>query len=246
MQIQQSQENPRFRLFQIKQGDARSSLIPIEADMLVQRSVFSPVVHHIFALNVPSLMILLLSLTPTKFLFWLQKRNFVGEKICEQQYFKCVSRNSVGRHEADLPMNIELLHKLDFRDLEEGKKEDVFRKICLKSMPFFVEEFHRVRKLAPLYRFLVHGQSSDDKQRPYAKSQVYAVLRRRVPPCVETSTAATFCRLRGRDPSSGQSLCIKAKGAAGTYQIIVLPGLAILAPPCAWAPVAPPYLRHCL
>ncbi|GBP20953.1 hypothetical protein EVAR_9524_1 [Eumeta japonica] len=52
---------------------------------------------------------------------------------------------------------------------EEGKKEDMFRKICLKSVPFFVEEFHRTRKPAPLHRFLVHGQSSDDKQSPYAK-----------------------------------------------------------------------------
>ncbi|GBP46963.1 hypothetical protein EVAR_30995_1 [Eumeta japonica] len=43
------------------------------------------------------------------------------------------------------------------------------------------------------------------------------------------------------------------KGAAGTYQkqtekIIVVPGLTILAPPestpCAWTPMAPPYLRH--
>ncbi|GBP08680.1 hypothetical protein EVAR_7277_1 [Eumeta japonica] len=59
----------------------------------------------------------------------------------------------------------------------------------LKSVPSFVEEFHRARKSAPLHHFLVHGQSSDDKQRPYAKSQVCAVLRRRVPPCVETSTA---------------------------------------------------------
>ncbi|GBP12002.1 hypothetical protein EVAR_72705_1 [Eumeta japonica] len=57
----------------------------------------------------------------------------------------------------------------------------MFRKICLKSVPLFVEEFHRARKPAPLHRFLVHGQSSDDKQRPYAKSQVCAVLRRRVP-----------------------------------------------------------------
>ncbi|GBP77834.1 hypothetical protein EVAR_34377_1 [Eumeta japonica] len=33
----------------------------------------------------------------------------------------------------------------------------------LKSVPFFVEEFHRARKPAPLHRFLVQGQSSDDK-----------------------------------------------------------------------------------
>ncbi|GBP32426.1 hypothetical protein EVAR_81233_1 [Eumeta japonica] len=72
-----------------------------------------------------------------------------------------------------------------FRDLEKGKKEDMFRKICLKFEPFFVEEFHRARKPAPVHRFLVHGQSSDDKQRPYAKSQVYVVLRQRVPPCAE-------------------------------------------------------------
>ncbi|GBP19269.1 hypothetical protein EVAR_79869_1 [Eumeta japonica] len=52
------------------------------------------------------------------------------------------------------------IQTLDFRDLEEGKKEDMFRKICLKSVPFFVEEFH---------------QSSDDKQRPYAKSVPFFV-----------------------------------------------------------------------
>ncbi|GBP29521.1 hypothetical protein EVAR_93318_1 [Eumeta japonica] len=76
-----------------------------------------------------------------------------------------------------------------------------------KSVPCFVEEFHRVRKPAPLHRFLVHGQSSDDKQhpytksqssndkqRPYAKSQICAVLRRRVPPCTETSATAPFSR----------------------------------------------------
>ncbi|GBP28405.1 Glutathione S-transferase C-terminal domain-containing protein homolog [Eumeta japonica] len=66
----------------------------------------------------------------------------------------------------------------------------------LKFMPFFVEEFHRARKPAPLHRFLVYGQLSDDKQRPYTKSQVYAVLRRRVPPCAETSSAAPFSHLR--------------------------------------------------
>ncbi|GBP14392.1 hypothetical protein EVAR_92382_1 [Eumeta japonica] len=64
-----------------------------------------------------------------------------------------------------------------------------------KSVPFFVEEFHRARKPA-LHRFLVHGQSSDDKQRPYAKSQVCAVLPRRVPPRAETSAAAPFSRPR--------------------------------------------------
>ncbi|GBP31374.1 hypothetical protein EVAR_13494_1 [Eumeta japonica] len=32
----------------------------------------------------------------------------------------------------------------------------------LKSVPFFVEEFHRARKPAPLHCFLVHDQSSDD------------------------------------------------------------------------------------
>ncbi|GBP07933.1 hypothetical protein EVAR_78085_1 [Eumeta japonica] len=78
----------------------------------------------------------------------------------------------------------------------------------LMSVPFFVEEFYRVRKPAPVHRFLVHGQSSDDEQRPYAKSHVCAVLRRRVPPCAETSTAAMFYCLRGRDPSSEQSLYI--------------------------------------
>ncbi|GBP98506.1 hypothetical protein EVAR_70557_1 [Eumeta japonica] len=66
----------------------------------------------------------------------------------------------------------------------------------LKSVPFFVEEFHRARKPAPLHRSLVHGQSSDDKQRPHAKSQVSAVLRRRVPPCAETSAAAPISRSR--------------------------------------------------
>ncbi|GBP33591.1 hypothetical protein EVAR_32089_1 [Eumeta japonica] len=66
----------------------------------------------------------------------------------------------------------------------------------LKSVPFFVEEFYRARKPAPLHCFLVHGQSSDDKQRPYAKSQVCAVLRRRVLPCAETSAAALFSRPR--------------------------------------------------
>ncbi|GBP08057.1 Nucleic-acid-binding protein from transposon X-element [Eumeta japonica] len=64
----------------------------------------------------------------------------------------------------------------------------------LKSVPFFVEEFHRTRKPAPLHRFLVHSQSSDDKQRPYAKFQVCAILPRRVPPCAEISTAAPFSR----------------------------------------------------
>ncbi|GBP03080.1 hypothetical protein EVAR_2565_1 [Eumeta japonica] len=59
----------------------------------------------------------------------------------------------------------------------------MFRKICLKSVPFFLEEFHRARKPASLHRLLVHDQSSDDKQHPYAKSQACAVLRRRVPPC---------------------------------------------------------------
>ncbi|GBP32427.1 hypothetical protein EVAR_81234_1 [Eumeta japonica] len=38
----------------------------------------------------------------------------------------------------------------------------------LKSMSFFVNEFHRARKPAPLHCFLVHSQSSDDKQRPRA------------------------------------------------------------------------------
>ncbi|GBP21944.1 hypothetical protein EVAR_62870_1 [Eumeta japonica] len=39
---------------------------------------------------------------------------------------------------------------------------------------------------------LVHSQSSDDEQRHYAKSQVCTVLRRRVPPCAETSATALF------------------------------------------------------
>ncbi|GBP40607.1 hypothetical protein EVAR_41687_1 [Eumeta japonica] len=64
-------------------------------------------------------------------------------------------------------------HKQELRvTLGEWKKEDLFRKIRLKSVPFFVDEFHRAQKPAPLHRFLVHGQSSDNKQRPYAKSQV--------------------------------------------------------------------------
>ncbi|GBP12301.1 hypothetical protein EVAR_75746_1 [Eumeta japonica] len=35
----------------------------------------------------------------------------------------------------------------------------------LKSVPFFVGEFHCARKPAPLNRFLVHSQSSYDEQR---------------------------------------------------------------------------------
>ncbi|GBP07904.1 hypothetical protein EVAR_78064_1 [Eumeta japonica] len=66
----------------------------------------------------------------------------------------------------------------------------------LKSVPLFVEEFHRARKSAPLNRFLVHGQSSDDEQHQYAKSQVRAALRRRVPPCTEISAAEPFSRPR--------------------------------------------------
>ncbi|GBP93007.1 hypothetical protein EVAR_67811_1 [Eumeta japonica] len=55
-----------------------------------------------------------------------------------------------------------------------------------------VEELHCARKPAPLHRFLVYGQLSDNKQRPYAKSQVCAVLSRRVTLCAETSAAAPF------------------------------------------------------
>ncbi|GBP28406.1 hypothetical protein EVAR_102979_1 [Eumeta japonica] len=67
-----------------------------------------------------------------------------------------------------------------------------------KFVQFFVEEFHRAQKPAPLHRFLVHGQSGDDKQRPSAKSQVCAVLRRKGPPCAETSTTAPFSRPRNQ------------------------------------------------
>ncbi|GBP18225.1 hypothetical protein EVAR_9067_1 [Eumeta japonica] len=66
----------------------------------------------------------------------------------------------------------------------------------LKSVPLFVGEFHRARKPAPLNRFLVHSQSSYDEQRQYAKSQVFAALRRRVPPCTEISAAEPFYRPR--------------------------------------------------
>ncbi|GBP26756.1 hypothetical protein EVAR_95268_1 [Eumeta japonica] len=50
-------------------------------------------------------------------------------------------------------------------------------KPSLKSGSFVLQEFHRVRKPALLQRLLVYGQSSDDKQRPYAKSHVWAVCR---------------------------------------------------------------------
>ncbi|GBP08417.1 hypothetical protein EVAR_77120_1 [Eumeta japonica] len=66
----------------------------------------------------------------------------------------------------------------------------------LKSVPFFVGEFHRARKPAPMNRFLVHSHSSDDEQRQYAKSQVCTTLRRRVPPCTEISAAEPFSRPR--------------------------------------------------
>ncbi|GBP24856.1 hypothetical protein EVAR_14189_1 [Eumeta japonica] len=45
----------------------------------------------------------------------------------------------------------------------------------LKSGPFIIEEFHRSRKPAVLSHLLVHGQPGDDKQRPYVKSQVWAI-----------------------------------------------------------------------
>ncbi|GBP58196.1 hypothetical protein EVAR_87773_1 [Eumeta japonica] len=73
----------------------------------------------------------------------------------------------------------------------------------LKSVPFFVGEFHRARKPAPLNRFLVHSQSSYDEQRQYAKSQVCAVLRRRVPPCTKISAAEPFSRPRDLGRSKG-------------------------------------------
>ncbi|GBP07902.1 hypothetical protein EVAR_78063_1 [Eumeta japonica] len=65
-----------------------------------------------------------------------------------------------------------------------------------KPVPLFVEEFHRARKPAPLNRFLDHSQSSYDEQHQYAKSQVRAALRRRVPPCTEISAAEPFSRPR--------------------------------------------------
>ncbi|GBP78641.1 hypothetical protein EVAR_98568_1 [Eumeta japonica] len=53
----------------------------------------------------------------------------------------------------------------DFRDLEEGKKEDMSQ-VCAALR----RRVPKARKPAPLHRFLVHGQSSYDKQRPYAVS----------------------------------------------------------------------------
>ncbi|GBP57945.1 hypothetical protein EVAR_40805_1 [Eumeta japonica] len=50
--------------------------------------------------------------------------------------------------------------------------------------------------LSQRLEYLSLSQSSDDKQRPYAKSQVCAVLVRRLPPCAETSAAAPFSRPR--------------------------------------------------
>ncbi|GBP93006.1 hypothetical protein EVAR_67810_1 [Eumeta japonica] len=70
----------------------------------------------------------------------------------------------------------------------------------LKSVPFLVEELHCARKPAPLHRFLVYCQLSDNKQRPHVKSQVCAILRRRVPPCAETSAARPFSRPRSSVP----------------------------------------------
>ncbi|GBP27439.1 hypothetical protein EVAR_17141_1 [Eumeta japonica] len=82
----------------------------------------------------------------------------------------------------------------------------------LKSVPFFVGEFYRARKPAPLNRFLVHSQSSYDEQRQYAKSQVCTALRRRVPPCTEISAAEPFSR--PRLSHIWQMICYVVRGAA--------------------------------
>ncbi|GBP67566.1 hypothetical protein EVAR_98620_1 [Eumeta japonica] len=80
----------------------------------------------------------------------------------------------------------------------------------LKSVPLFVEEFHRARKPARLNRFLVHSQSSYDEQHQYAKSQVCAALRRRVPPCTEISAAEPFYRPRRAMISSARTSSLKS------------------------------------
>ncbi|GBP24918.1 hypothetical protein EVAR_12583_1 [Eumeta japonica] len=49
-----------------------------------------------------------------------------------------------------------------------------------------------VRQRTEKASWVVACQSSDDEQRQYAKSQVCTVLRRRVPPCTETSAAEPF------------------------------------------------------
>ncbi|GBP21112.1 hypothetical protein EVAR_11143_1 [Eumeta japonica] len=57
--------------------------------------------------------------------------------------------------------------------------------------------FSKVKKKnnpVPLHRFLAHDHSSYDKQRQYAKYQVCAVLRRRVPQCTEISAAEPSSR----------------------------------------------------
>ncbi|GBP45674.1 hypothetical protein EVAR_35942_1 [Eumeta japonica] len=56
----------------------------------------------------------------------------------------------------------------DFRVLEDEKREDMFRKICLKSVPFFVEEFHRARKPALQQCFTVYEDAIRRQDSNYA------------------------------------------------------------------------------
>ncbi|GBP28892.1 hypothetical protein EVAR_93536_1 [Eumeta japonica] len=84
-----------------------------------------------------------------------------------------------------------------------------------------------------LRHLLVHSQSSDDEQRQYAKSQVCTVLRRRVPPCTETSAAEPFL-VHSQSSYDEQRQYAKSQVCAALRQRV---------PPCTEISAAEPFYR---